>query len=219
VHRLCGGEAPGSGETCKLMTLTTDDATRAIYIDFECLATKPHPTPKLLGVLVKQELQQYALDPALAPACMRTKRCLSQPSANVIAGIVQRAELENRVIVGWSYFDRDVAMRANPELADRVKALYRNALKTAKPWRQHVYPRVKIQADDDFDPKHTLDKYARLAAYRDADKLEGAKPATWIRHVLRQLAANEGQYRHVTPETKRDWHAVLKYNEHDCRAL
>jgi hypothetical protein len=201
------------------MTLAPDEATRAIYIDFECLKTEPHPTPKLLGVLVEDELSQYAVDDALAPACKTTKRCFSLSTADVISNIVQRAEEENRLIVGWSYFDRDVAIRANPDADDRLKSRYRNALKTARPWRQRVYPQVNVQADDNFDPKHTLDKYARLTEYPETAALSGAKPATWIRHVLRQLRANEGRYRWVTSETKRDWHDLLDYNEHDCRAL
>jgi hypothetical protein len=89
------------------MTLTPDEATRAIYIDFECLKTEPHPTPKLLGVLVEDELSQYAVDDALAPACKTTKRCVSLSTAEVISNIVQRAEGENRPIVGWSYNEHD----------------------------------------------------------------------------------------------------------------
>ena len=57
-------------------------------------------------------------------------------------------------------------------------------MQTARPWRQAIFPSVRITRDDDFAPKHTLDKYAALAGYPDASRLLKAEPAKWIRRML-----------------------------------
>ena len=58
----------------------------------------------------------------------------------------------------------------------------------------------------------------RSRAIRDVAKFRGATPAKWIRHVLKQVEAR-GHYRRITRQAKRDWHALLEYNLHDCLAL
>jgi hypothetical protein len=133
--------------------------------------------------------------------------------------IVTRAVSDDRRIVGWSNFDRDRMAEARPDLRDEIHARYVNALQIARPWRQKVHPGFEVERADPFAPKHTLDKYARLAEYKDAWALEDAAPATWIRRTVRQLEANEGRYRRITPEAKRDWHRLLAYNRHDLLAL
>jgi hypothetical protein len=175
-------------------------ARRAIYIDFESLATKP-PHPVLLGVVVgddAEHVEQIVTDPRLAPARVARSACRAQPLVDAVGDLVARARREERLLVGWSLFDRDRLIDARPDLATEVKALYRNALKTARPWRKTVYPRFKIERADEFAPKHTLDKYAALAAYPNLRALGNAEPARWIRHVLARVEANAGRYRGVT---------------------
>jgi len=122
------------------------------------------------------------------------------------------------MLVGWSLFDRDRLVQARPDLEGEIKARYLNALKSAKPWRQKLYPDFVIKRKGRFAATHTLDKYAVLAGYPDARHLKGA-PAQWIRHTLRQLQATGGSYRRTTTQTKRDWHRLLDYNRRDCLAL
>jgi hypothetical protein len=205
------------------MPTTNDfDHTRAIYIDIESLRTKP-PHCALIGVLTGMEgenLEQLIVDPRLAPAAAAKRdrlRVANWPDA--VDEIVTLAAADDRRIVGWSNFDRDRMAEARPELRDEIHARYVNALKIARPWRQNVHPGFTIEREDQFAPKHTLDKYARLAGYQDVWALQDATPAEWIRHTLRQLAAQEGRYRRITPEAKRDWHKLLDYNRHDLLAL
>ena len=217
-------------------TVTSAEAHRAIYIDFECLQTTPHPTPEVLGVLGPAafdtaqareagrygsgtpEFEQLLVDPRLAPARVANRRCRVVDAATAVLQLVERAESEGRLIVGWSFFDREVAKRANPALAGRIDALYRNAIQTARPWRQWIHPTFRIQREDQYAPKHTLDKYAVLAGYAEARLLIDAEPAQWIRRALEQLA-RRGRYRAITAQAKRDWHKLLEYNRHDCLAL
>ena len=200
--------------------MTHDEARRAIYIDFECLTTKPHSTPELLGLLTDADaIEQLLVDPCLAPACVANKRCRVADLASAVEDLVELAERQDRVIVGWSFFDRDVATRACPTAAGRLASRYRNAIPTARRWRQWIHPGFPIVREDAHAAKHTLDQYARLAQYPHALALATAQPARWIRHTLQQLEATEGRYRRTTTQTKRDWHKVLEYNRHDCLAL
>jgi hypothetical protein len=201
--------------------MTHDEAKRAIYIDFECLLTKPHPTPKLLGVLEADgdRLEQLILDPRLAPARVASTRIRVTDTQSAIEVLAERAERENRTIAGWSFFDREVAKRAAPSLARLIDQRYRNVLPTGRKWRQKIHASFAIVTEDAYSPKHTLDKYARLAAYPAARALAKATPAGWIRHMAKQLKSQDGKYRTTTKQAKRDWHRLLGYNRHDCLAL
>jgi hypothetical protein len=198
------------------------DIRRAIYIDIESLKTDP-PHCALAGVLTGtggEALEQLIVDPRLAPARVAKRdrlRVAVWPDA--VEEIVTRAVSDDRRIVGWSNFDRDRMTEARADLRGEIYARYVNALEIARPWRRTVHPGFKIEPADQFAPKHTLDKYARLAGYKDVWALEDATPAQWIRHTLRQLEANEGRYRRITSEARRDWHKVLNYNRHDLLAL
>jgi hypothetical protein len=195
-----------------------DEARRAIYIDFEALATRPHPSPQLLGVLRDDEFAQWIVDPALAPAAAASKRLIVLSPADAVARIVSQAEDERRAVAGWSFFDRDVAARANPALASRLQQVYRNVIQTARPWRQRLHPSAPMPREDDHSPRHTLDKYARLVGY-EAERALAGNPAAWLRATEARLAAAGGRYRRVSATGKRDWHRLLEYNRHDCLAL
>jgi hypothetical protein len=202
--------------------ITPEEAARAIYIDFEALQTKPHSTPELLGVLDAEggdRFQQLIVDPALAPAHVASPHCRAIDLATAIDGLVTRAEAEDRLIIGWSLFDRDVAIRALPEIAGRLRARYRNALGIARPWLRSLHPTVTVSRDDDFAGRHTLKKYAVLSGYPGVRAFAGAAPARWIRRTLAELARTGGRYRRITSAAKRQWHKLLDYNHHDCLAL
>ena len=86
--------------------MTQDDAVRGIYVDFECLLTEPHPTPKLLGVLIEGKFEQLLLDPQLAPARVSNRRCRVEDARTAIVALVERAAGVGRALIGWSLFDR-----------------------------------------------------------------------------------------------------------------
>jgi hypothetical protein len=103
------------------------EAQRAIYIDFECLATKP-PQPMLLGVLQGDgdgQFRQMITDDRLTPARTATRNNLiSASSTDTVGALVAQALAEDRRIVGWSLFDRDRLIDARPDLADEIEPSY-----------------------------------------------------------------------------------------------
>jgi hypothetical protein len=205
--------------------MTHADAQRAIYIDFECRkggkGQKPHPA--LLGVLIGEDedrLEQLIVDERLKAASVaRRERTAFVPLQDAVETLVGLAASGGTRIIGWSFFDRDRMIDARPDLEAEITARYINAIQIARPWRQRLYPWFTIEREDQFAPRHTLDKYARLAEYRAAKALDGAAPAKWIQHVLDQLEAKQGRYRQTTKQTKRDWDRLLDYNRHDLLAL
>ena len=167
--------------------MTHANAQCAIYIDFECLATKQRH-PALLGVLVgagAEEFEQVITDERLAPgrvAARKTSRIAT--AADAVGEVVARAKAENRMLVGWSLFDRDRLVQARPDLEGEIKAKNPNALKVAKPWRHNLYPDFAIERGDRYAATHTLDKYAgprglsrRPASSRRAGKVDPAHAA------------------------------------------
>ena len=191
----------------------------AIYIDFEALKTTP-PSPAILGVLTDRRgtvsFEQVIVDAALRSAAV------AQPLVTVatLEATVSRLVASGLPLVGWSVFDHDLVMRT--DLPRELKAAwherYVNALTRARTWRTKVHPTFKIERASEHDAKHTLDKYAALAGYKDVSRLRHGQPAKWIRHLRQQLAAR-GHYRRVTKQTKADWHQLLRYNRDDCYAL
>ena len=103
--------------------MTFADAQRAIYIDFECLKERP----ALLGVLVgaeAEQLGQIITDERLAPAKAANKRCRVAAAPDAVGALVAEARHTKRLLVGWSYFDRDRLMDARPDMKADIAALY-----------------------------------------------------------------------------------------------
>jgi hypothetical protein len=191
----------------------------AVYIDFEAPKTNV-PSPAILGILSerggKQHFEQIILDRRLERAAVAS----AQLSVATLAATVTHLTALDMRLVAWSEFDLRVVTESDldPALKTAWRARYVNALATARTWRAKVHPAWRIARASEHDAKHTLDQYAALAGYDGLSRLKHAAPAKWIRHLQRQLAART-HYRRVTKQTKRDWHALLRYNEADCRAL
>ena len=119
------------------MQLKPETTQRAIYLDSECLATKP-PHAALLGVLgPNDDFEQLILDPRLAPGRVASRHSRVVEAHTAIERLVRRAEKEDRLLVGWSFFDRDVAARIAPDLDSLVG-----------PVPQHNADRASLAAGD-----------------------------------------------------------------------
>lgn len=198
----------------------TDNARPdAAYVDFESVKA-PGSSPALLGVLIerrgRESFEQIVLDERLSAAV----RARTHVRYATLGDTVSRIIGLGLPIVGWSLFDREVVARSDVslELTALWIARYFNALEEARRWRANVHPQWPVIRADRFGGRHTLDQYAAHAGYTDVAKFRGATPAKWIRHVLKQVEAR-GHYRRITRQAKRDWHALLEYNLHDCLAL
>jgi hypothetical protein len=195
----------------------------AIFIDFECLKTKP-PTPVLLGMLSDvwgiQQFEQLVLDDTLnsaAGAAPHVRVADVQETAELLAA---EADARDCPLVGWSLFDRDMLLSSpiREPLKEVVRRRYVNALERARPWKTKIYPKFKIGRADTFAAKNTLDKFAELAGYPHLAALRNGQPARWIRHVQAALT-RIGHYRQIKKPVKQEWRALLNYNQHDCQAL
>lgn len=93
-------------DTSKARRITLAEAQTAIYVDFECLATK-RPHPAFLGVVTGGEdhqFEQIIIDERLAPAKVANKRYRFAPAAAAVGELVARADAENRKLVGIAPF-------------------------------------------------------------------------------------------------------------------
>jgi len=140
----------------------------AAYIDFEALKRPLHPA--LIGILIDrgntQSFEQVVVDERLRPAVVARAHVRY---ATLEAAVARIVELD-LPIVGWSLFDRDLVVRSSvdPALTALWTARYFNARAEARRWRTKVHPGYRIVRQDRFDPKHTLDRYAKLAGYMPA---------------------------------------------------
>jgi hypothetical protein len=204
--------------------LTEPEASTAVYVDFESLG-RQIDRPAILGTLLADDagdrFQQFVLEAILGGAVVARKGvCVEATPEEAVSTIVEEAERSSRAIVSWSMHECDVVRSTcSRALADRFCALHRNALDTTRPWKRSVYPSYAFVLLKKFGGKHPLKEYFRLIGYDVPEKLRPAAPAKWLKHVLQQMKGNDGRYRAITQEAKRDWHRLLLYNEHDCRGM
>ena len=122
-----------------MQTLSSADTARSVFVDYECLKTRP-PQAALLGVLIGsdgEDLAQLIIDPELGPARVaRRERTRVVDGDDAVRTLVAMAATDDRRIVGWSYFDRDRMIEACPDLERDITARYVNALQIARPWRR-----------------------------------------------------------------------------------
>ena len=134
--------------------LSGDEASRAIYIDFEGLGRRlgpdgrrAAPAPVLLGVHTRGRgwrtsgVQQWTLQPAFAGMSDR-----HGDLSSAISHLVRRAERRDRRIVAWSNYELDAVRRylEDPDLIARFERRYVNAKLLLRHWwndrRRHEGP-------------------------------------------------------------------------------
>ena len=165
------------------------DAERAIYIDFESLKEDP-PRPGLLGVLTAgnpDRFEQLVLDPDLRRAAEAKRHCRALALPEAIAEIAERAEREDRSIVGWSLFERTVVEKADlpADLKAAFVARYVNGRQIATRWKAGSIRGFSSRKTAPFDTRNRLDRFAELTGYPHVAALEGS-PAKWLRRVTRK---------------------------------
>lgn len=202
--------------------LTEAEARRALYVDFESLGNALDQ-PAILGSLVvdgRDDFRQFILNDLLRAAAVARKGvCINTSAEAAVLAVIEEAERHARAIVSWSTHEAKVVRAVcSASLAERFDALHRNAIDTAKPWKRALYRTVPFRLKQ-FGGKHPLKEYLRMIAYPLPANIRPAAPAKWLKHTIQQIEANEGRYKHITPEAKRDWHKLLLYNEHDCRGM
>ena len=122
----------------KINSISLEEATRGIYIDFE--GRKDHP-PALVGILYDNQFQQIVLDLRLKSAAnAKSLRCESLK--DVINGLLEECYEGNRHLIAFSTHELNV-IRTHCDID--VSDQYKNALKFAKRWKWHFHRDVEFE--------------------------------------------------------------------------
>ena len=204
--------------------LTPGEAERAVYIDFEALATAPRVIG-LLGVAFRDGgeqvvVRQFVVDEVLRRAVKSRPTCEATTVEEAVRTVVEKAAALDGPIVSWSNHDRDLILN-HPEVSDVLKAQvssrHRNAISTATRWLATFRGDVRLERLR-FGGKNQLAKFVPYVDYKVPRSLTKGSAATWLGHIRDQLEKH-GRLRDVTPLAKRHWSMLLDYNRHDCLGL
>ena len=208
-----------------LRILTSFDARRAIYIDFEGTAVDP---PSFLGVFYikdgKECFNQYVVEKNLWPACDYTQAidfgfCLKSSWMD-LSQIRIISETENRRIFAWSAHEAQELFNCIPDTTDKdwFAQNVENAIPYAKIWRRNVHPEIVFDRDPRLGRNH-LSRYMRLINYEIPISFGPGNSAQRIRYVRKMLEKKDGDFNKLTAVAKGKWTKVLKHNWHDCKGL
>jgi hypothetical protein len=206
--------------------LTQEEAARAIYFDFEgCVGQ----APSLLGWSCEladgtEQFSQWIVEGALRSATRTVPhtggagRCGRATLDEAVAWLVSLAEEDDRRVVSWARFDLNVIEShvGDPELVERARARFMNALPTARQWLKRAHPQLRLERTR--SGKHRLCRYCEIMAIRVPKKYDQDVAAKGIR-VTRAAIARYGSYAAIPRGSgaRGSWKAVLGHNRLDCR--
>ena len=208
--------------------LTSEEAQRAIYIDFEGTAVDP---PSFLGVLWfsdsgERNFKQLILEEALWPMTIGKPSTEFGPCTKETwkgLGAIRKLSVdEERLVIAWSTHE-------SSELAQRVDGLdgewfsenVVNAIPIAKFWKKKAFPEVVFKKSPKKWKmgKNSLDQYMRLIDYQVPKAFGPGNSASRIRAVREMLLKKGGDYSLLTPTAKGKWTKALLHNWHDCNGM
>ena len=188
-----------------------------IYIDFELLGTST-AGPALLGMLTTDGHEPaaftvFVLEPLLTRAAVARQACRVADLRTAISEVLAH----DGPIVSWSEHDLRIVQRAGlpASLVRQFEARSVNALANVRRWKSRLYRDWSLPALDRADG-HALKLYMKAVGYDVPRSLAPGHAAKWLRHVLQRLDVAGGDYRTLSATAKRQWHALLEYNRHDC---
>jgi hypothetical protein len=206
--------------------LTQEEAARAIYFDFEGCVDE---APSLLGWSFEladgtEQFSQWIVEDALASATRTVPhtggavRCGQSTLEEAVAWLVTLAEEDDRRVVSWARFDLNVIEShvGDPELVERARARFMNALPTVRQWLKRAHPQLRLERTR--SGKHRLCRYCAIMGIRVPEKYDQDVAAKGIR-VTRAAIARYGSYAAIPTGSgaRASWKAVLGHNRLDCR--
>lgn len=193
--------------------ISPDDASRALYIDFEGEKDKP---PVLLGCAnrlghgTRPWVWQAVTDPRFELLARADDiRQMSLPEA--VERILQRAERKDRRIVAWSEHELGVVRDHCPELLDRFQSRYVNARTVAVHWRNKCHAGQRPRTN-------TLADYLDLIAYGVSEAGRPGRAGETIR-TIRKALEQERRVEDLTDNQRRRWSDLREHNLHDCAGM
>jgi hypothetical protein len=184
--------------------MTSAEALRAIYIDFEGEQNK---LPVLLGVhrrgrAARPYVHSHMLDPDFAALSVVTSL------HEAVLNVVMRAEKGDRRIVAWTEHELKMVRRLSgedPELVSRFEARFANAKRLAERWRNRVH-------GGDLPTDGKLASYLALVGYPVPP--EGAPGA--VGKTIRALRGRLARGQSLTASQAERWRRLVEHNRHDC---
>lgn len=206
--------------------LTRDQTARAIYFDFEgCVGE----APSLLGWSFElddgaEQFSQWIVEGALRTATRTVPhtggavRCGQSTLDEAVDRLVTFAEGQDRLIVSWARHDMIMIEQYvdDPELVERARARFMNALPTARQWLKRAHPQLELERTR--SGKHRLCRYCEIMGMRVPEKYDQDVAAKGIKST-RAAIARYGSYAAIPTGNgaRGAWKAVLGHNRLDCR--
>jgi len=190
--------------------LTAQEAKNAIYIDYEGNMKLP---PTLLGWYVDGEYKASILEP-LFETCenrYKAKGIRSEEHAQLALKLIQQAEDEGRLIVSWSEHDYLLMYKVlRPSDGERLKVIYRNAIRTARPWYKQKYGTLLGKASLEF--------FEDLLGFHVPERFGLGLVGKSLILIRGQIAEGRG-YAKLTNAARDGWTTVVRHNKLDLEGM
>ncbi len=190
--------------------LTAEEVKKAIYIDYEGNIKLP---PTLLGWYVDGKYMASILEP-LFETCenrYKAKGVYVEDHKQLALRLIQQAEDEGRLIVSWSEHDYLLMCKVlSPRDAERLKLVYRNAIRTARPWYRQKYGPLPEKASLNF--------FEDLLGFYVPDRFGLGLVGESLRLIRVQI--EEGRScADFSKAAKNGWTSVVRHNKLDLEGL
>jgi len=191
--------------------LTREEVVQALYVDYEGNMDLP---PTLLGWRVDGANFGAIVDQSFATCAdrYRASGVLRRDHGELVQELIARAEAEQRRLVSWSEHDcrQMLAVLPDPDWQMRLHAVYRNAIKTARPWYRSVY--------GESPPKAELQHFLICLGHPPPERYGQGVVGSALRLLRTQLS--EGRtYPELTPKARKGWVQVVKHNRLDLEGM
>jgi hypothetical protein len=190
--------------------LTAQEAKNAIYIDYEGNMKLP---PTLLGWYVDGEYKASILEP-LFETCKnryKAKGIHVEDHAQLALKLIQQAEDEGRLIVSWSEHDYLLMYKVlRPSDGERLKVIYRNAIRTARPWYKQKYGTLLGKASLEF--------FEDLLGFHVPERFGLGLVGKSLILIRGQIAEGRG-YAKLTNAARDGWTTVVRHNKLDLEGM
>jgi hypothetical protein len=190
--------------------LDATDVKRAIYVDYEGNIRQP---PTLLGWRIDKVHFGAIVEPLFATCAnrYRARGNWLHDHAALVQRLITRAEQEQRRIVSWSEHDwRQMCAVLDRNWRSRLQKVYRNAIKTARPWYWRRHQRTPPEAS----LEHFLEEIGQPHPQRYGPGLV-EESLKLIRRELNEV----GNYAKLTDLARSRWVAVVKHNQLDLKGM
>jgi hypothetical protein len=223
----------------KKETITSDQATRGIYLDFEGKMDQP---PMMCGVMVEGDFSQVVFEEGFEPAVGQAHQVKGWPIQmadldTFLVSLVERAIKEDRHLIAFSNHELAV-LKEIEGIDERVADRYINALPIIKRWRIRVHPvaakaaktyrewckenkETNKKARKDYHNKvgRRLIDYLKLIGVKVSTAHAPGKQTARMAAILSGLKRTSGEYAGLTPTQKGKWTKLLNHNESDVVGL